>query len=66
MENIDDMDYRHGNNVFKKFKLKNLGEYHDLYNKAKHYYLQMYLKTLEICLLKCMSLILLISYHYQD
>ena len=31
MENIDDIDYRHGNNVFKKFKLKNLVEYHDLY-----------------------------------
>ena len=31
MENIDDIDYRHGNNVFKEFKLKNLGEYHDLY-----------------------------------
>ena len=31
MENIDDIDYRHGNNVFKKFKLKNLGDYHDLY-----------------------------------
>ena len=31
MENIDDMDYRHGNNVFKIFKLKDLGEYHDLY-----------------------------------
>ena len=31
MENIDDIDYRHGNNVFKRFKLKNLGEYHDLY-----------------------------------
>ena len=31
MENIDDIDYRHGNNVFKKFKLKSLGEYHDLY-----------------------------------
>ena len=31
MENIDDIDYRHGNNVFKKFKLNNLGEYHDLY-----------------------------------
>ena len=30
MENIDDTDYRHGNNVFKKFKLKHLGEYHDL------------------------------------
>ena len=31
MENIDDIDYRDGNNVFKKFKVKNLGEYHDLY-----------------------------------
>ena len=31
MENIDDIDYRHGNNVFKEFKLKNPGEYHDLY-----------------------------------
>ena len=31
MENIDDIDYRHGSNVFKRFKLKNLGEYHDLY-----------------------------------
>ena len=31
MENIDDIDYRHGNNVFKKFKLKNLGKYPDLY-----------------------------------
>ena len=31
MENIDDIDYRHGNKVFKRFKLKYLGEYHDLY-----------------------------------
>ena len=31
MENIDDIDYRHRNNMFKKFKLKNLGEYHALY-----------------------------------
>ena len=31
MENIDDIDYRHGKNLFKKFKLKNLGEYYDLY-----------------------------------
>ena len=30
MENIDDIDYGHGNNVFKRFKLNNLGEYHDL------------------------------------
>ena len=26
-----DIDYRHGNNVFNRFKLKNLGEYNDLY-----------------------------------
>ena len=31
MENINDIDYRHGNNVFKRFELKNIGEYHDLY-----------------------------------
>ena len=31
MENISDIDYRYGNNMFKKFKLNNLGEYHDLY-----------------------------------
>ena len=31
MENIDDIDYRLGNNIFKRFKLKNLGEYHNLY-----------------------------------
>ena len=31
IENIDDIDYRYGNNLFKKFKLKHLGEYHDLY-----------------------------------
>ena len=30
MEDIDDIDYRHGNNVFKGFKLENL-DYHDLY-----------------------------------
>ena len=31
MEAITDADHRHANNVFKKFKLKNLREYHDLY-----------------------------------
>ena len=29
--NMENIDYRHGNNVFNKFKLNNLGEYHDLY-----------------------------------
>ena len=31
MEDIDDIDYRFGNNVFNKFKLNNIGDYHDLY-----------------------------------
>ena len=31
MEDIDDIDYTHGNNVFKGFKLEKLGGYHDLY-----------------------------------
>ena len=31
MEDIDDIDYRHGNNVFKRFKLENLGDCHDLH-----------------------------------
>ena len=31
MEDIDDIDYRQGDNVFKGFKLENLGDYHDLY-----------------------------------
>ena len=31
MENISETDDRHANNVFKTFKLNNLGNYHDLY-----------------------------------
>ena len=31
MENITDTDYIHTNKVYKEFKLKNLGEYHNLY-----------------------------------
>ena len=31
MENISETDYRYANNVFKRFKLNNLGDYHDLY-----------------------------------
>ena len=29
--NITDIDYRHAKNIFSKFNIKNLGEYHDLY-----------------------------------
>ena len=31
MEDISDIDYRHANNVFKRFRLENLGNYYDLY-----------------------------------
>ena len=31
MEDITDIDYRHANNVFKRFILENLGDYHNLY-----------------------------------
>ena len=31
LENITDEDYIHAQKVFEEFKLKNLGEYHDLY-----------------------------------
>ena len=34
MEDVDDIDYRHGNIVFKGFKLENIGDYHDLYMQS--------------------------------
>ena len=55
MEDINDIDYRHANNVFKRFKLENLGDYHDLYVQSDMYYWLMYLITLEICVLKSMN-----------
>ena len=34
LENISEIDYAHANNVFKKFNINNLGEYHDLYVRS--------------------------------
>ena len=34
MKDITDTDCMHANKVFKEFKLKNLGEYHDLYTQS--------------------------------
>ena len=51
MENIDDIDYRHGNNVFKIFNLKKLREHHDLYVQSD----TLLLVPLEISVLKYMN-----------
>ena len=34
LENITKTDYAHANNVFKKFNINNLGEYHDFYVRS--------------------------------
>ena len=34
LENISEIHYAHANNVFKKFNINNLGEYHDLYVRS--------------------------------
>ena len=34
LENVTETDYAHANNVFKKFNINNLGEYHDLYVRS--------------------------------
>ena len=55
MENIDDIDYRHGNNVFKIFKLKNLGEYHNLYVQSDTLLLADVFENFRISVLKYMN-----------
>ena len=66
MEDIDDIDYRHGNNVFKGFKLENLGDYHDLYVQSDTLLLADVFKTSGICVLKSISLTPLTFCHYLD
>ena len=50
MEDIDDIDYRHGNNVFKSFKLENLGDYHDLYVKSDTFLADVFENFRNMCL----------------
>ena len=49
MENIDDIDYRHGNNVFKIFKLENLEDYHDLYVQSDTLLLAVFQNFRDMC-----------------
>ena len=55
MEDITDSDYRHANRVFNEFKLKHLGEYHDLYVISDTLLLADVFTISEICVLKFMS-----------
>ena len=66
MEDIADVDYRHGKTVFEYLINKNLGDYHDLYVQSDTLLLADFLKILETCLLKYMNLILLIFYLHVD
>ena len=51
-EDITNVDYEHADKVFKTFKLKHVGEYHDLYVQSDTLLLAVYLKILETCVLK--------------
>ena len=66
MKDITDIDHRHAKSVFKKLNKKNLSGYHDLYVQSETLLQQMYLKILEINVLKYMKLIPLISYLHLD
>ena len=66
MENIDDIDYRHGNNVFKRFKLNNLGEYHDLYVQSDTLLLADVFENFRNKCLEVYELDPAHFFHYQD
>ena len=67
MEDINDIGYRHANNVFKRFELENLGQYHDLYVQSDTLLLaDVFENFRDICVLKSTNLIQLTFYHYLD
>ena len=65
MEDITDADYAHAKRICKDFKVKHLGEYHDLYVQCNTLMLADVLKTLDICVLKYTNLILQNLFHFQ-
>ena len=66
MEDITDVDYRHEEIVFKYYNNKNIGDNYDFMFIVIPYYLQMYLRILEVCVLRYMNLILLIFYQHLE
>ena len=66
LEVITDEGYIHTQKVFESFKLKNLGEYHDLYVQSDTLLLADVFKNFRNKLLKYLNLILLIVYLLLD
>ena len=66
LENISNKDYSHAQKVWEVFEIKIVVITAPYMFKVIHYFLQMCLKTLEICVLKYMNLILHILYPHQD
>ena len=66
LEDITDKDYAHAQKVFKELKLNTQAIIMICMYRVIHYFLQMYLKTLEISVLKYMNSILLIFCLNQD
>ena len=55
MDDLTDIDYRHAKRLFKKFNIKNLGDYHDLYVQSETLLLTDVFEILETNLLKDMN-----------
>ena len=66
LEDISDEDYAHAQKVLGVFEIKNLGEYHNLYDQTDTLLLADVFEKLEISVLKYMSLILYILCLHQD
>ena len=66
MEDITHAGYAHAKRVCKYFKMKNLGNYHDFYVQINTLLLADVLEIFRICVLRYMSLILLIFFQHQD
>ena len=66
MEDITDVDYAQAKRVCEDFKIKKIGEYHDLYIQSDTLFLVDVFRTLEICVLKYVSLILQNFFRHLD
>ena len=72
MEDTTDADLPHPKRVCKDFEIRNLGEYYDSYVQsdtllsADEIYLYLLIYTLEICVLRYMTLILQNFFQHMD